>query len=116
MKKVLILARTSPYSTVLSGEAFLAGIALKSMDIDAKLVLTDDGIFAAMKGQKAEAIGHKSVEDAMGSASDFGLPVYLNRDAVQERGVDFSQVLPLEMIDTNALKDMVKEADAIMTF
>ena len=39
MKKVLILARTSPYSTVLPGEAFLAGIALKSMDMDVKLVL-----------------------------------------------------------------------------
>ena len=116
MKKVLILARTSPYSTVLPGEAFLAGIALKSMDIDAKLVLTDDGIFAAMKGQKAEAIGHKSVGQAIESAPDFGLPVYLHSDAVQERGIDASQLLKLEMIDTDGLRDMVKEADAIMTF
>jgi tRNA 2-thiouridine synthesizing protein C len=116
MKKVLIVARTSPYGTVLPGEAFLAGIALRSMDIDTKLVLTDDGIFAAMKGQKAEAVGHKSVEDAIGSAPDFGLPVYLHREAIQERGIDPSQLLPLEMIDANTLKDMVKEADAIMTF
>ncbi len=116
MKKVLILARTSPYSTVLPGEAFLAGIALKSMDMDVELLLTDDGIFAAMRGQKAESIGHKSVEEAIESAPSFGLPVYLHKDAVQERGVDASQLLPLEMVDTKAFKDMVKAADAILTF
>jgi sulfur relay (sulfurtransferase) DsrF/TusC family protein len=116
MKKVLILARTSPYSTVLPGEAFLAGIALKSMDIDAKLVLTDDGVFAAMKGQEPQVIGHKSVEEAIGSSPGFGLPVYLHRDAVRDRGIDASQLLPIEMVDTDVLKNMVKEADAIMTF
>lgn len=116
MKKILVLVRTSPYSTVLPGEAFLAGIALKSMDMDVNLVLTDDGIFAAIKEQKAEAIGHKSVGQAIESAPDFGLPVYLHSDAVRERGVDTSELLPLEIIDTDGLKDMVKKADAIMTF
>ncbi len=116
MKKVLIIARTSPYGTVLPGEAFLAGIALKSMELETDLVLTGDGVFAAVKGQKAEAISHKSVGEAMESASDFGLPVYVDQDAVQERGMNASQLLPLEMIDTDTLKNMVKEADAIITF
>ena len=116
MKKVLILARTSPYSTVLPGEAFLAGIAFRSMGMDVKLMLTDDGIFAAVKGQKAEKIGHKSVEEAIESASSFDLPVFLHIDAVRERGVDPSQLLALEAVDTSVLKDMVKDADAIMTF
>ena len=116
MKKVLIMARTSPYSTVLPGEAFLAGIALRSMDLDVRLILTDDGIFAALKGQKAEVISHRSVGEAIESASSFDLPVYLDRNAIQERGMDASRFLPLEMIDTKALRDMVKEADAIMTF
>jgi len=116
MKKVLILARSAPYGNVLCAESFLAGIALRSMDMDVKLVLFNDGVFAALKGQKAELIGHKSVEEALSSAPDFDLPVYIHGESIQERGIDASQLISAEIINTDALKDMVKTADAIMNF
>ena len=116
MKNVLILARTAPYGSVLCAEAFLAGIALKSMDMDANMVLINDGVFAAMKGQKTELIGYKSIEEAIEGAPDFGLPIYIHSEAVQERGIHTSQLIPLKTIDNTVLKDMVKKADAIITF
>jgi len=116
MKKVLIFSRSAPYGNVLCAESFLAGIALKSMDMDVKLILMNDGVFAALKGQKPELIGHKSVEEALEGASDFDLPVYIYSDSIQERGIDVSQVIPFEIIGTGVLKDMVKTADAILNF
>ena len=116
MKNVLILARTAPYGNVLCAESFLAGIALRSMDMDVKLVLLNDGVFSALKGQKSELIGHKSVEKALDGASDFDLPIYIHHDSMKERGIDASQIISAEIIDTDSIKDMVKMADAIMTF
>lgn len=116
MKNVLIIARSAPYGNVLCAESFLAGIALRSMDMDVRLVLFNDGVFAGVKGQKAELIGHKSVEKALDGASDFDLPVYIHGDSIRERGIDASQLISAEIIDTDVLKGMVKTADAIMTF
>lgn len=116
MKSIIILACSAPYGNVLCAESFLAGIALKSMDMDVKLVLMNDGVFAALKGQKPELISHKSVEDALEGAPDFGLPVYIYSDSMQQRGIEASQVIPFEIIGTDVLKDMIKTADAILNF
>lgn len=115
-KKILILDRRPPYGTVFAVEGFLAGIAMTSMDLPTDLVLVDDGVWGAVKGQAPDAISQSCVEAALASASGFDLKVSVHKESLEERGIDPGKLIEAEIIDDDALSGLVKTADAIMTF
>ena len=115
-KRILILDRRPPYGTVFAIEGFLAGIAMRSMDLPTDLVLMDDGVWCAVKGQKPEAISQNSVEAALAGAGEFELKLSVHRESLEERGIDQDGLIDAEVVDDEALSGLVKSADAIMTF
>ena len=115
-KRILILDRRPPYGTVFAVEGFLAGIAMRSMDLPTDLVLMDDGVWCAVKGQKPEGISQQPVEAALASAGEFELRLSVHKESLEERGIDPGKLVKAEIIDDEALAGLVKSADAIMTF
>jgi len=115
-KRILILDRRPPYGTVFAVEGFLAGIAMRSMDLPTDLILMDDGVWCAMKGQKAEAISQQPVEAALAGAGEFELKLSVHKESLEERGIDPGKLVKAEIVDDEGLSGLVKSADAIMTF
>jgi tRNA 2-thiouridine synthesizing protein C len=116
MKNVLILATKVPYGTVFSVEGFLAAMAIASMDIPTDLVLIDEGIYCGLKGQKPEGIGHLPIDQAFGGATEFNIKLYVHKESLDKYGLDKDKLVDAELLDTQKLKTMVKEAQAIITF
>jgi len=115
-KNILIVNRRPPYGTVFAIEGFLAGIAMRSMELPTDLVLMDDGVWCAVKGQKPEGISQNSVEGALAGAGEFELKLSVHKESIEERRIDPSTLIGAELVDDEALSGLVKAADAVMTF
>jgi tRNA 2-thiouridine synthesizing protein C len=115
-KNILIVNRRAPYGTVFAIEGFLAGIAMRSMELPTDLVLMDDGVWCAVKGQDPKGISQNSIEAALAGAGEFGLKLSVHKESLETRGIDPSTLIEAETVDDEALSGLVKAADAVMTF
>ena len=115
-KNILIVNRRPPYGTVFAIEGFLAGIAMRSMELPTDLLLMDDGVWCAVKGQKPDGISQNSVEEALAGAGEFGLKLSVHKESLEARKIDPATLIGAEMVDDEALSGLVKAADAVMTF
>jgi len=116
MKNVLILATKAPYGSIFSVEGFLAAMAIASMDIPTDLVLVGEGIYCGLKGQKPENIGHQPIDKAFGGAGEFNIKLHIHKESMDKYGLDRDKLVDGELLDTQKLKTMVKEAKAVITF
>lgn len=116
MRKLLLIIRNAPYGTANVGEGLRAAIALAGMDMDTTVVLMDDAVFAALKGQEAEAIGMNSLGEVIESAKKYGAKPYVHSESLQQRSIDKDDLINVEIIDTVSVANLIHEADATITF
>jgi len=116
MKKVCVLVKSCTYGMASPGEAYRAIIGLAGMDVDTSAVLVDDGVFAAIKGQDPSVIEMQSLELAYKSIGEFGAKLYIHKESMEKRGIKKDEIIEANMLDTDALRKMINEADAVITF
>src|SRR3989304_5974502 len=112
MQKILILLRSSPYGTTNFGEGLRAAIALAGMDIDTKILLMDDAVYATMRNQNPAVIGMSSLEGAFRSASEFGAKIIAHSEALTRRGILESEMVGVKTVKTQNITELVHDADA----
>ena len=116
MRKIMILVRSPPHGTTNVGEGLRAAIALAGMDIETTIVLMDDAVFAALKGQVPDAIGATSLDESILNAKQFGAKLVVHEESLQQRGIGKDELLEVETIGTEKIADLVHEVDATITF
>jgi len=118
-KKLAILVRRAPYTTLDPAEAVRhAGGALAD-GWDVRLLLVDDGVYLARDGQAAGQTGFVSLSGALSKAMAKGARVMLLDRSAQMRGVMPGQpgVLPgVHVIDECALAGQLAAAGTIMLY
>ena len=116
VRKIMILIRSPPHGSTNVGEGLRAAIALAGMDIETTIVLMDDAVFAALKGQAPDAIGTTSLDESIVNASEFGAKLVVHTESLQERGIRKDELLDVETIATGRIAELVHEVDATVTF
>jgi len=76
MKGICIILRRAPYGSVEAAEAIRHALGGKTEDIDVKLILLDNGVHAARKGQDISDTGFLSAEEGITDCIDMGVFVY----------------------------------------
>jgi sulfur relay protein TusC/DsrF len=115
-KKVLVLIRTAPYGMATAGEGFRAIIGLAGMGIETHAVLADDGVLVAHKGQDPSALAMHRLEDAYSQIPDFGAKLYVHLPSLFERGLLQEEMIPVEFIDDEKLRELITDVDHVITF
>jgi len=116
MKKACVLVRSCTYGMASSGEAFRTIIGLAGMGVETNAVLLDDGVFVALKGQDPSVIEMQNLEKAYNSLKDFGAKLYIHKKSMEKRGIKEDEILEAEVINTDTLRKMINETDAVITF
>ena len=116
MKKILFMITKAPYGTSSAGEGFRAATALAGMDLDVTILLIEDGVFAALKGQKAETIGMKQLLEAIESAKEYGAKVLVHSESLKRRGIGQSEIADVQIIDTQGLADLLQNFESTLRF
>ena len=116
MRKVMVLIRSAPHGTTNVGEGLRAAIALAGMDIETTVVLMDDAVFAALKGQAPDAIGATSLDESILNAKEFGAKLVIHEESLQQRGIGKDELLEVETVGTEKIAELAHEVDATITF
>ena len=76
MKSISIILRKSPYGSVEAAEAIRHALGGKTEDMDVKLILLDNGVHVARKGQDITGTSYLSAEDGLRDCIDTGVFVH----------------------------------------
>jgi len=116
MKKLLVMITKAPYGTAATAEGFRVAIGLAGMGIDTTIVLTDDAVFAALKGQNPKTIGMKPLNEVIESAIEYGARTLVDSESLRKRGIEKNELVSIEVIDTQGLADLLHGVDAAIRF
>ncbi len=116
MKKILVLARSAPYGSIWTAEAYRSAMGFATSDLPTSLVLFQDAVFAAVKGQQAEGIGSGSLSGELANAELFEVDLYIHGPSLTERGLTSEDIISSNTIDDDGLRALIADADHVVTF
>ena len=117
MKSILFVQSKAPHGSIAAQEgldAILAGSAFTHCSV----LLLEDGVFQLVAGQDTGTLGIKDFSVTYGALADFGVEkIYVAASHLAARGLAASDLLlEVEVIDDNAVRGVLAESDAILTF
>ena len=113
---IVFLIRTCPYGMASAAEAYRAVIGVAGMGLDTKAVFVEDGVYSAVKNQKPETIDMHPIVEAYKQVGEFGAKLYVHKESMEERGISADELIEAEIIDTEMLREIIKNAKHIVTF
>lgn len=116
MRGALFLLKSPPYGTLRATEGYRAALGTSAMGIPTGLVLLGDGVYAAVRGQRAEEIDQTSVEGLMEGLRETGVAVYLHGPSLDARRLGPDRMLDYPVVSAPGLTDLIRGAHAVMTF
>ncbi len=116
MKKVVILSTKPPYGSSVSAEAFRAGLGLVFSETEVDLVLLGDGVYGALKNQSPNLLQMKAIEEVYKNITTYNINLFLDLDSVQERHLNTEELIQVQMLSNEDLRQKIESADVILTF
>jgi len=116
MRKIMVLIRSPPHGSTNVGEGLRAAIALAGMDLQTIIVLANDAVFAALKGQAPDAIEIVGLDESILNAKQFGARLVVHAESLEQRGVGKDELLDVETLGTEEIAELAHEVDATITF
>lgn len=113
---VMVVVTKAPYGTSLAAEGFRCAIGCAGMDIKTTLVLVDDGVFCALKGQDPSAIDMKSMGEAMASAASYGIDLLVCKESLDERGIGPESLVAGRVVSLAEVADAMDAPGAVIRF
>ena len=115
-KKVIILVRSCPYGMATAAEAYRAAIGLGAMEHEVSVIFIQDGVFAALKGQKPQEISMSDVSKAYSGIGEFGVKTYITESCIKARNIARDELVFGTVIDLKAVKELVDNSDFALSF
>jgi tRNA 2-thiouridine synthesizing protein C len=117
-KKLMYVNRKPPYGTVYALEALEVVLIGAAFEQDVSMVFMDDGVFEIKKGQDTKGIEMKNFSSTYRALEMYDVEkLYVDKDSLEARGLTADDlVVPVEVLETNQLRDLMDEQDVILTF
>jgi len=112
MKKIIVQISQPPYGRENTFSGLYVAMASTSKGLDAKVVMIQDGVYAALKGQQdtMKAIEMPSVEDQVKDLLDLGARVILEKQALDARGITKEELVDgVEILDLDEIQNIIIE-------
>lgn len=118
MKKFMFVNRKAPYGTIYALESLEVVLITASFDQDVSLVFMDDGVYDIVKGQQTKGIGIKNFSPSYRALEGYDVEkLYVDHDSLSQRGLTEADLLvPVEVLDTAAMGQLMAEQDVILSF
>ena len=129
-KKILCLNRKPPHGTIFAQEALDVALIVSAFDQAISLAFVDDGVYQLLGGQDTRAIETKNFPATFAALGDYDVrQIYVEAESLQYRGIDADELLAInyiddddeehpaiEVIDSEALRDIIDKQDVILSF
>lgn len=117
MKKFLFVTRHAPYGTSFGKEG-LDAVLMGSAFVPITLLFMDDGVFQLKKDQQAAEVGIKDYSATFAALNHYGVEdIYVSVQCLGKRGLQVEDlVIPVQAIDDDAIMELMKNKDVILSF
>jgi tRNA 2-thiouridine synthesizing protein C len=118
MKKFMFVNRKAPYGTVYALESLEVVLITATFDQDVSLVFIDDGVYELVKGQQTKGIGVKNYSPSYRALEGYDVEkLYVDQASLSARGLTEADLLvPVQVLDTQAMGQLMAEQDVILSF
>ena len=118
MKKFMFVNRKAPFGTIYALESLEVVLIAATFDQDVSLAFLDDGVYELVKGQNSRAIGVKNHSPSYRALDGYDVEkLYVERESMEMRGLTEADLLvPVEVLDSAAMADLMAEQDVILSF
>ena len=118
MKKFMFVNRKAPFGTIYALESLEVVLIAATFDQDVSLVFIDDGVYELVKGQNPEGLGIKNHSPTYRALDGYDVEkLYVERESMDMRGLSEADLLvPVELLDSAAMADLMAEQDVILSF
>ncbi|UCE38546.1 MAG: DsrE family protein [Thermoplasmata archaeon] len=111
------MVRKAPYGTEDAFAGLKLGLATIANGMETKIILTEDGVYNAMKNQNPEKIGMPLIVDAVNDLISLDVKIYCVEDHLKERGIKKEDLLEeLVFIGEKEISDLSLGCDVVTSF
>ncbi len=118
MKSICIIMSKPPFGTVHAAEALRLANGAVSYGHDVTILLVDDGVFAAKKGQRAEDTGWTSFAPLLERLTSTGrVRVLADTSSVEERGLTEKDLaVGVQLVENRVISSITASSQMITVF
>jgi tRNA 2-thiouridine synthesizing protein C len=118
VKKFMFVNRKAPYGTIYALESLEVVLISAAFDQDVSLAFMDDGVYQLKKGQDTKGIGMKNFSPTYRALEGYDIEkLYVEKESMESRGLTADDmIVPVEILDKDALASLMEEQDVIMSF
>jgi tRNA 2-thiouridine synthesizing protein C len=117
-KKFLYVNRKAPYGTIYALESLEVVLIGAAFEQDVSLAFLGDGVYQLVKGQNTKALEVKNFSPTFGALEDYDVTkLYVEEEALRARGLSAADlVVPVEVVDTRRMAEIMEDQDVILSF
>lgn len=117
-KKFCYINRKAPYGTVYALESLEVVLISAAFEQDVSVVFIDDGIYQLTKGQDTDGIGMKNFSPTYRALEMYDVEkLYVEKESLEERGMTVDDlIVPVEVLSSAQLQDLVEDQDVVLSF
>jgi tRNA 2-thiouridine synthesizing protein C len=117
-KKFLFVMRKAPHGSIYPYEGLEVILIVAAYEQVLNTLFIDDGVLVLKKGQETAGIGVKEFSKTYRVLEDYGVEnLWVDKDSLKARGLTADDLITdVTVIDTDQVKNILKEQDIILPF
>jgi tRNA 2-thiouridine synthesizing protein C len=118
IKRFMYINRRAPYGTIYALESLEVVLIGAAFEQDVSMAFIDDGVYEIKKGQDTKGVEMKNFSPTYRALEMYDVEkLYVERESMEARGLtedDF--VVPVQVLSSKELADLMEEQDVILSF
>ncbi len=117
VKRFLYVNRKAPYGTIYAHETLETVLITAAFEQDVSVVFMDDGVFQLKKEQDTTGLGMKNFSPTFRALEGYDVEkLYVEKESMDARGLTADDlVVPVEMLSSNELQDLMDAQDVVIS-
>ena len=117
VKRFLFLNRRAPHGTIYALESLEVVLISAAFDQDISVVFMDDGVYQIKKEQDTAAVNMKNFSHTYRALEGYDVEkLYVEKESLDARGLtEDDLVVPVEVLDANALGELINAQDVVIS-
>ena len=118
VKKFLYVNRRAPYGSVYALESLEVVLIGAAFEQDVSMAFIDDGVYQLKKGQDTKDVDMKNFSPTYRALEMYDVEkLYVDKESMEERGLtEDDLVVPVEVLSTEQLADLMEDQEVILSF
>jgi len=117
MSEVAMILRKPPYGDINAAEALRHVMGGIDAELDISLILVDDGVLLAKKGQDQSGSGFTNLEKTLQVCINMETKVYADKSSIEERHLELTDIVEgVEIVNGSEIAEIMKTAKNTIIF